>query len=159
MVALVFQYGLAPNLDAISWEYFVDAWTSGCGDDNSSVEVCSGNAGVFRAAGAAFVFYFIFGIGEYETMNYLRSIRIRCNDEYFTTQHAIDMIQLRNANLPRIERHGQQSKSSKYVSFRVEFSWLLSNFHRHPDMFCLYFSASEQCSSPTIPSSVQYFCG
>ena len=90
MVALVFQYGLAPNLDAISWEYFVDAWTSGCGDDNSSVEVCSGNDGVFRAAGAAFVFYFIFGIGEYETMNYgTNGIRIRCNNEYFITFHAI----------------------------------------------------------------------
>lgn len=60
-MALVFQYGLAPNLDAISWDYFIDAWTSGCGDDES-LDVCSGNAGVFRAAGAAFVFFFIFGI-------------------------------------------------------------------------------------------------
>jgi hypothetical protein len=68
VVALVFQYGLAPNLDAISWDYFIDAWTSGCGDDES-LDVCSGNAGVFRAAGAAFVFFFIFGIGEY-MMNY-----------------------------------------------------------------------------------------
>jgi len=66
-VALVFQYGLAPNLDAISWDYFIDAWTSGCGDDES-LDVCSGNAGVFRAAGAAFVFFFIFGIGEYKMM-------------------------------------------------------------------------------------------
>jgi hypothetical protein len=63
-VALIFQYGLAPNIDAISWQYFVDAWASGCGDE-SSFDVCAGNAGVYRAAGAAFLLYFIFGIGEY----------------------------------------------------------------------------------------------
>ncbi len=67
-MALIFQYGLAPNLDAISWQYFVDAWASGCGDD-SSLEVCSGNAGVFRAAGAAFLLYCIFCIGEYRCTN------------------------------------------------------------------------------------------
>ena len=66
IVALIFQYGLAPNLDAISWQYFIDAWTSGCGGNNVLlVDVCAGNAGVYRASGAAFLFYFVFGAGEY----------------------------------------------------------------------------------------------
>ena len=66
VVALIFQYALAPNYDRISWQYLSDAWTSGC-EDLGSVEmtqVCSGNAGVYRAASAAFVFFVIFGIGE-----------------------------------------------------------------------------------------------
>ena len=67
VVALVFQYALAPNYDKFQWEYLVDAWTSGCGDDLSEdlLKVCAGNAGVYRAASAAFAFFVIFAIGEY----------------------------------------------------------------------------------------------
>ena len=64
VVALVFQYALAPNYGRISWSYLSDAWTSGCGHDTNEelVKVCAGNAGVYRASGAAFVFFVIFGI-------------------------------------------------------------------------------------------------
>lgn len=64
VVALIFQYALAPNYDRISWQYLSDAWTSGCEDLGSTemTQVCSGNAGVYRAASAAFVFFVIFGI-------------------------------------------------------------------------------------------------
>lgn len=64
VVALIYQYALAPNYDRISWQYLSDAWTSGCGDELSFelMQVCSGNAGVYRAASAAFVFFVIFGI-------------------------------------------------------------------------------------------------
>lgn len=64
VVALAYQYALAPNYDRISLQYVSDAWTSGCGDLTSEelVKVCSGNAGVYRASSAAFVFFVIFGI-------------------------------------------------------------------------------------------------
>lgn len=66
VVALIFQYGLAPNYTKLTWNYLIDAWTAGCANDNEElVKVCAGNAGVYRAAGAAFIFFFIFGIGEY----------------------------------------------------------------------------------------------
>lgn len=67
VVALVLQYGFAPNYDKIGWQYLSDAWTSGCGADTSEelVKICAGNSGVFRASAAAFVFFFIFGIGEH----------------------------------------------------------------------------------------------
>ena len=63
IVALAFQYGLAPNYDQLQLPYLIDAWESGCKNNNEElVKVCSGNAGVYRAAGAAFLFFFIFGI-------------------------------------------------------------------------------------------------
>ena len=64
VIALAYQYGLAPNYDKITWEYLNDAWTSGCDDlgNEDLVKVCAGNAGVYRAAGAAFVFFVIFGL-------------------------------------------------------------------------------------------------
>jgi len=64
VVALAYQYALAPNYDKLSWQYLSDAWTSGCEnvENEELVAVCSGNAGVYRAASAAFVFFFIFGI-------------------------------------------------------------------------------------------------
>ncbi|KAL7554060.1 hypothetical protein ACHAWF_017449 [Thalassiosira exigua] len=64
VVALVYQYALAPNYDRIKWQYLSDAWTSGCGDELSEelLQVCSGNAGVYRAASAAFVFFVILGV-------------------------------------------------------------------------------------------------
>jgi hypothetical protein len=67
VVALVFQYGFAPNYDKIGWQYLSDAWTSGCGDDSNKelMTICAGNAGVYRSSAAAFVFFIIFGIGEH----------------------------------------------------------------------------------------------
>jgi hypothetical protein len=66
VVALVFQYGFAPNYDKFGWQYLTDAWTSGCGDD-ANEELCAGNAGVYRSSAAAFVFFVIFGIGEHHS--------------------------------------------------------------------------------------------
>mmetsp|Transcript_565 Transcript_565/g.1022 ORF Transcript_565/g.1022 Transcript_565/m.1022 type:complete len:471 (+) Transcript_565:322-1734(+) len=69
VIALIYQYALAPNYNKIPWTYINDAWSSGCDDNGSSSsnnaelrEVCSGNAGVYRASSAAFVFFIIFGI-------------------------------------------------------------------------------------------------
>lgn len=65
IASLIYQYGLAPNYDKISWKYLSDAWTSGCGDVTNNedlLKVCAGNAGVYRASGAAFVFFVVFGI-------------------------------------------------------------------------------------------------
>ncbi|KAL7455695.1 hypothetical protein ACHAWC_007229 [Mediolabrus comicus] len=63
IVALIFQYALAPNVSQIVWPYFVNAWTGSCANENPElVKVCSGNAGVFRASFAAFLFFVIFGL-------------------------------------------------------------------------------------------------
>lgn len=63
IVALAFQYGLGPNVEQLKWSYFVDAWTQSCDNDNPElVKVCSGNAGVYRASSAAFLFFVIFGL-------------------------------------------------------------------------------------------------
>jgi len=65
VVSLIYQYGLAPNYDKISWQYLSDAWSSGCDiieGNEELVQVCAGNAGVYRASSAAFVFFVIFGI-------------------------------------------------------------------------------------------------
>ena len=81
VVALIYQYALAPNFysspadttissqiaaqaaSKIGWDYLADAWTSGCDDlSDELTQVCSGNAGVYRAAAAAFVFFISFGI-------------------------------------------------------------------------------------------------
>lgn len=64
VVALIYQYAFAPNYDKFRWQYLSDAWTSGCEEqvDVELVKVCSGNAGVYRASSAAFVFFFILGI-------------------------------------------------------------------------------------------------
>jgi len=65
VVALVYQYGLAPNYDKIGWQYLSDAWSSGCDaveGNEELVQVCAGNAAVYRASSAAFVFFVIFGI-------------------------------------------------------------------------------------------------
>ena len=67
-VALIFQYGFAPNYDRIGWQYLSDAWSSGCDEATSNeelIKVCAGNAGVYRASSAAFLFFIIFGIGEF----------------------------------------------------------------------------------------------
>ena len=67
-VALIFQYGFAPNYDRIGWQYLSDAWSSGCDEATSNeelVKVCAGNAGVYRASSAAFLFFIIFGVGEF----------------------------------------------------------------------------------------------
>jgi len=68
-VALVFQYAVAPALqsDSVSeglpsiGSYLVEAWTGGC-LQYETVELqtkCSGNNGVYRSAGASFVFFLI----------------------------------------------------------------------------------------------------
>lgn len=64
VVALIFQYALAPNVSQLRWSYFIDAWTAGsCANENPElVKVCSGNAGVYRASSAAFLFFVIFGL-------------------------------------------------------------------------------------------------
>lgn len=69
-IALGFQYGVAPLFQSDgkgnSVQYLVDAWTSGCDDldfDTSILqEICSGNSGVYRAAGSALVFFICFAI-------------------------------------------------------------------------------------------------
>ncbi|KAL7483579.1 hypothetical protein ACHAW6_009210 [Cyclotella cf. meneghiniana] len=75
IVALIFQYAVAPKLQSDQLaaytpyigEYLVNAWTAGCTQSGSAdlVQVCSGNSGVYRASFAAFVFFFIFGIAAY----------------------------------------------------------------------------------------------
>lgn len=62
-MSLVYQYGLAPNYDKLQWDYLLDAWASGCDElgDEDLMVVCAGNAGVYRAAAAAFLFFVIFG--------------------------------------------------------------------------------------------------
>lgn len=84
VVSLVYQYALAPNYHKISWDYLSDAWTSGCEDvsDNEDlVKVCSGNAGVYRASSAAFVFFVIFGIAA--------SCRPTANREAWPAKYAL----------------------------------------------------------------------
>lgn len=62
---MIYQYALAPNYGKIGWQYLSDAWASGCDDgDEELAKVCAGNAGVYRASGAAFLFFVIFGLGE-----------------------------------------------------------------------------------------------
>eukprot|EP00584_Thalassiosira_punctigera_P007072 CAMPEP_0172532890 /NCGR_PEP_ID=MMETSP1067-20121228/5776_1 /TAXON_ID=265564 ORGANISM="Thalassiosira punctigera, Strain Tpunct2005C2" /NCGR_SAMPLE_ID=MMETSP1067 /ASSEMBLY_ACC=CAM_ASM_000444 /LENGTH=462 /DNA_ID=CAMNT_0013317451 /DNA_START=46 /DNA_END=1434 /DNA_ORIENTATION=+ len=65
VVALIYQYALAPNYGRIPWQYLSDAWSSGCESQQGNAELmkaCSGNAGVYRASSAAFVFFVTFGI-------------------------------------------------------------------------------------------------
>ena len=64
VVALAYQYGIAPHCE--NWPYLGDAWSAGCEDRGSAelARVCSGNAGVYRAASAAFAFFVVFGVGE-----------------------------------------------------------------------------------------------
>jgi hypothetical protein len=79
VVALIFQYGLAPYILSTNengivpgWKYLSDAWTSGCDaadsddQDGSSMDdatiICAGNSGVYRSSSATFTFFCIFGI-------------------------------------------------------------------------------------------------
>eukprot|EP00986_Skeletonema_menzelii_P018426 scaffold26639_cov151-Skeletonema_menzelii.AAC.2 len=63
IVALIFQYGLGPNVSQFQWSYFINAWTQSCDNNNPElVKVCSGNAGVYRASSSAFLFFVIFGL-------------------------------------------------------------------------------------------------
>ena len=65
IVALIFQYALAPNISELKWPYIIDAWTQSCDDDNLElIEVCSGNTGVYRASFAALLFFIIFGLAS-----------------------------------------------------------------------------------------------
>lgn len=62
-VSLAFQYALGPNYGKLRLEYLVEAWSSGCEHDNQElVQICAGNSGVYRAQGAAFLFFFLFAI-------------------------------------------------------------------------------------------------
>eukprot|EP00956_Cyclotella_meneghiniana_P012992 scaffold18576_cov51-Cyclotella_meneghiniana.AAC.6 len=71
VVALIFQYALAPRLlpDEIAGytpyvgTYLVESWTGGCTDLSSDlIPVCSGNSGVYRASFSSFLFFILFGI-------------------------------------------------------------------------------------------------
>ncbi|KAL7430679.1 hypothetical protein ACHAXM_003122 [Skeletonema potamos] len=63
VVALIFQFALAPNVNKLKWRYFIDAWTGSCAENpDELVKVCSGNAGVYRASSAAFFFFVVFGL-------------------------------------------------------------------------------------------------
>ena len=90
-ISLAFQYALGPNYGKLRLEYLVEAWSSGCDHDNQElVKICAGrsrpgqsenssdsfdflaltiacillpgNSGVYRAQGAAFLFFFVFAI-------------------------------------------------------------------------------------------------
>jgi len=68
-LALAFQYGVAPRLQPGSLvqgvpnigRYLVEAWTDGCLEyETEELQIrCSGNNGVYRAAGATFLFFII----------------------------------------------------------------------------------------------------
>lgn len=66
-IALGFQYGVAPKIvesPQISFNYIRDAWVQGC-DQLETAEfqkICAGNNGVYRALGAATLFYLLAAI-------------------------------------------------------------------------------------------------
>lgn len=76
--AFLYQYGIGPNIveyrDNVvkPLSYVAKAWTEDCqeyaGDDdgnNMLYEACSGQSGVFRAAGSGFLFFILAAIGAY----------------------------------------------------------------------------------------------
>jgi hypothetical protein len=74
VVALVFQYAVAPRLQPNEvagytpyiGTYLVETWTGGCTELSSDlVVVCSGNSGVYRASFSAFAFFILFGIAAW----------------------------------------------------------------------------------------------
>ena len=68
VLALAFQYGVAPYIISISISnYVTEAWTDGClqYQDELLREKCSGNYGVYRATSSAFVFFLLAGCAAY----------------------------------------------------------------------------------------------
>ena len=74
--AFLYQYGIGPNVAKYSDQFGPigwagRAWLDGCDQyitddfDYDLQKVCSGQAGVYRAAGSAFIFYLLFAIAAY----------------------------------------------------------------------------------------------
>jgi hypothetical protein len=63
-ISFAFQYGVAPYIVGISISnYVTSAWLSGCDYDNDALtENCAGQAGVYRAALAALIFFVLAGV-------------------------------------------------------------------------------------------------
>jgi hypothetical protein len=65
-IAFGFQYGVAGLIVGFDYSnYVTDAWLDGCEDyaTESLIERCAGNAGVYRSAFSALVFYVLAAIG------------------------------------------------------------------------------------------------
>lgn len=74
--AFLFQYGIGPNVAEhnnkfLPFKYIENAWLDGCEqyvDDDGNYDLqkaCTGNAGVYRAAGSAFFFFTLAALGAY----------------------------------------------------------------------------------------------
>ena len=65
-LAFIFQYGIAAAIVGFDYSnYVTDAWLDGCQDYETEVLInrCAGNAGVYRSAFSALVFYILAAIG------------------------------------------------------------------------------------------------
>jgi hypothetical protein len=65
-IAFAFQYGVAPYIVGIPISnYVTNTWLSGCEDYESDalMENCAGQAGVYRSALAALIFFALAAVG------------------------------------------------------------------------------------------------
>lgn len=68
VIALVFQYLVAPKFQLGVMQLLDDAWSSGCADvsEDTALQLeCSGNSGVYRAASSALLFFILAAIAAW----------------------------------------------------------------------------------------------